>query len=148
MADIIIAPMQYDNLDAVAALEQQCFSTPWSRQAFKDSIDSDNYEYVAALLSDGGLAGYAGMQVVLDEAEITNIAVDGKLRNRGIASKLLEALVTLCIRRGVKYLHLEVRESNEAARRLYEKSGFEIDGIRKNFYSKPTENAVLMTKIL
>ncbi len=148
MADIIIAPMQYENLNAVAALELQCFSTPWSRQSFKDAIDSDNYEYVAAITSEGALVGYAGMQVVLDEAEITNIAVDGQLRNRGIASKLLEALVTLCARRGVKYLHLEVRESNEAARHLYEKKGFEIDGMRKNFYQKPTENAVLMTKIL
>ena len=148
MADIIIERMQYENLDAVAALELQCFSTPWSRQSFKDAIDSDNYEYVAAVTSEGTLAGYAGMQVVLDEAEITNIAVDEQLRNRGIASKLLEALVTLGTRRGVKYLHLEVRESNEAARSLYEKNGFEIDGMRKNFYQKPTENAVLMTKIL
>ena len=148
MADIIIANMLYEHLDAVADLEQQCFSTPWSRNAFKDAVDSENYEYIVAVNNVGVLAGYAGMQVVLDEAEITNIAVALPLRNRGIASKLIEGLITLCNRRGVRYLHLEVRKSNETARHLYEKSGFIVDGIRKSFYSRPTEDAVLMTKLL
>ena len=112
-------------------------------------MDSENYEYIVALDgNDGSVAAYAGMQVVLDEAEITNIAVDERYRRRGIAGKLLEGLVTLCLRRNVKYLHLEVRESNTPARSLYTKCGFEIDGMRKNFYQKPTENAVLMTKQL
>ena len=94
------------------------------------------------------MVGYAGMQVVLDEAEITNIAVDAPYRKRGIAGKLLESLEIICRKKNVKYLHLEVRESNTAARSLYGKMGFEIDGIRKSFYQKPTENAVLMTKVL
>ncbi len=149
MADIIIETMKHGNIDDVAAIEAACFSTPWSRNAFADAVDSENYEYIVALDgNDGGVAAYAGMQVVLDEAEITNIAVDERYRGRGIAGKLLEGLVTLCVRRGVKYLHLEVRESNTAARSLYAKCGFEIDGMRKNFYQKPTENAVLMTKLL
>lgn len=149
MADIIIETMKHGNIDDVAAIEAACFSTPWSRNAFADAVDSENYEYIVALDgNDGGVAAYAGMQVVLDEAEITNIAVDEHYRGRGIAGKLLEGLVTLCVRRGVKYLHLEVRESNTAARSLYAKCGFEIDGMRKNFYQKPTENAVLMTKLL
>jgi ribosomal-protein-alanine N-acetyltransferase len=88
------------------------------------------------------------MQVVLDEAEITNIAVTAPYRKRGIAVKLLEGLEMICRKKNVKYLHLEVRESNTAARSLYGKMGFEIDGIRKSFYQKPTENAVLMTKVL
>lgn len=149
MADIIIETMKHGNVDEVAAIEAACFSTPWSRNAFADAVDSENYEYIVALDgNDGGVAAYAGMQVVLDEAEITNIAVDERYRRRGIAGKLLEGLVTLCVRRNVKYLHLEVRESNTAARSLYAKCGFEIDGMRKNFYQKPTENAVLMTKQL
>lgn len=149
MADIIIETMKHGNVDEVAAIEAACFSTPWSRNAFADAVDSENYEYIVALDgNDGGVAAYAGMQVVLDEAEITNIAVDECYRRRGIAGKLLEGLVTLCVRRNVKYLHLEVRESNTAARSLYAKCGFEIDGMRKNFYQKPTENAVLMTKQL
>lgn len=149
MADIIIEPMKHWNVDEVAAIEAACFSTPWSCNAFADAVDSENYEYIVALDgNDGSVAAYAGMQVVLDEAEITNIAVAERYRRRGIAGKLLEGLVTLCLRRDVKYLHLEVRESNTAARSLYEKCGFEIDGMRKNFYQKPTENAVLMTKLL
>ena len=149
MADIIIETMKQGNVDEVAAIEAACFSTPWSRNAFADAVDSEIYEYIVALDgSDGGVAAYAGMQVVLDEAEITNIAVAERYRRRGIAGKLLEGLETLCGRRDVKYLHLEVRESNTAARNLYAKCGFEIDGMRKNFYQKPTENAVLMTKRL
>ena len=149
MADIIIEPMKHENVDDVAAIEAACFSTPWSKNAFADAVDSQNYEYIVALDgSNGNVVGYAGMQVVLDEAEITNIAVDEQYRKRGIAGKLLESLEILCDRRDVKYLHLEVRESNTAARSLYTKCGFEIDGMRKNFYQKPTENAVLMTKVL
>lgn len=149
MADIIIAPMEYSHLDEAAVLEAESFSMPWSRNAFKEALDSENYEYIVALDGESGaLAGYAGMQMVLDEAEITNIAVDEAYRKRGIATKLLEGLALLCSRRDIKYLHLEVRETNTAARALYEKSGFEIDGIRKNFYQRPTENAVLMTKVL
>ena len=149
MADIIIAPMELCLVAQTAELEAQCFSTPWSEKAFADAVESPNYEYIAALDgADESLVGYAGMQVVLDEAEITNIAVSPAQRRRGTAYKLLEGLELLCRRKNVKYLHLEVRESNTAARRLYEKYGFEIDGIRKNFYQKPTENAVLMTKVL
>ncbi len=149
MADIIIVPMRPCHVAQTAQLEAQCFSTPWSEKAFADAVESPNYEYIAALDgTDGSLAGYAGMQVVLDEAEITNIAVSPSQRRRGIAYKLLEGLELLCRRKNVKYLHLEVRENNTAARKLYEKYGFGIDGIRKNFYQKPTENAVLMTKVL
>ena len=122
---------------------------PWSEKAFADAVESPNYEYIAALDgADDSVIGYAGMQVVLDEAEITNIAVDAPYRKRGIAGKLLESLEIICRKKNVKYLHLEVRESNTAARSLYGKMGFEIDGIRKSFYQKPTENAVLMTKVL
>lgn len=139
--------MEECHLDAVAQLEKECFSVPWSRDAFGEAVRSGDYEYVAAL-SEEGPVGYAGMQVVPDEAEVTNIAVKEAFRGLGIGERLMEALETICRRRGVRYLHLEVRESNEPARNLYKRRGFEIDGIRKNFYQKPQENAVLMTKIL
>ena len=149
MADIIIVPMEECHVMQVAGLEAQCFSMPWSEKAFADAVESPNYEYIVALDgADDSVIGYAGMQVVLDEAEITNIAVAAPYRRRGIAVKLLEGLEMICRKRNVKYLHLEVRESNTAARSLYGKMGFEIDGIRKNFYKKPDENAVLMTKFL
>lgn len=134
-------------MDAVARLEKECFSTPWSREAFCAAVRSGDYEYVAAL-SGEELVGYAGMQVVPDEAEVTNIGVKEGFRGLGIGGQLMEALETIGRRRSVRYLHLEVRESNGPARALYERRGFEIDGIRKNFYQKPRENAVLMTKVL
>lgn len=145
---VIISNMDYSHLEAVARIEEESFSTPWSINAFRDAIDSPNYEYVVACEEDGTVLGYAGMQVVLDEAEITNIAVSESARGNGIAHNMLEALYRLCVRRGVIYLHLEVRQSNAPARHLYEKNGFNIDGVRKNFYDRPKEDAVLMTKIM
>ena len=124
MADIIIAPMTSGQVEAVAAIEKECFSTPWSCKAFSDAVESELYDYITAVAGeDGAVVGYAGMQVVLDEAEITNIAVNPLYRHRGTAYKLLESLELLCRRKDVKYLHLEVRESNVAARKLYEKTG-------------------------
>ena len=77
MADIIIVPMEECHVMQVAGLEAQCFSMPWSEKAFADAVESPNYEYIAALDgADDSVIGYAGMQVVLDEAEITNIAVN------------------------------------------------------------------------
>lgn len=143
---VFISDMEEQDLQQVCEIENACFSTPWSRQAFWDSIKSNDYEYIVAKDENENVMGYAGMQVVLDEAEITNIAVAYSFRRLGISQKLLETLFLLCKKRGVALLHLEVRESNEPARCLYEKNHFHIDGIRKNFYDRPKENAVLMTK--
>ena len=110
MADIIIAPMTSGQVEAVAAIEKECFSTPWSSKAFSDAVESELYAYITAIADENGtVAGYAGMQVVFDEAEITNIAVAAPYRKRGIAVKLLEGLEMICRKRNVKYLHLEVR---------------------------------------
>lgn len=100
MADIIIAPMTSGQVEAVAAIEKECFSTPWSGKAFGDAVESELYAYITAIDGeDGTVAGYAGMQVVLDEAEITNIAVTAPYRKRGIAVKLLEGLEMICRKR-------------------------------------------------
>lgn len=143
---VVIDIMEIEHIEQVAQLESRCFSMPWSVNAFKDAVLSKDYKYIVALCGDK-VVGYAGMQHVLDEAEITNIAVDDDFRQMGIATKLLEGLCKLCEELEVIYLHLEVRESNTPAKKLYVKNGFNIDGIRKNFYQKPQENAVLMTKI-
>ena len=139
--------MTEEQLDSVTALEKENFSQPWSYNSFASAINSKDYEYITAVC-EGDVIGYAGMQVALDEAEITNIAVAKEYRQCGTGGKLIEGLVNMCKKRDVKYLHLEVRESNTSARKLYEKNGFTIDGIRKNFYQKPTEHAVLMTKLI
>lgn len=147
MINVEIVNMEHRHVKEVALLENKSFSMPWSEKAFDDVIDSDNYKYIVALV-DGHVVGYAGMQHVLDEAEITNIAVASDMKRLGIATKLLETLEEIGRRNNIKYIHLEVREGNKPARTLYENQGFLVDGMRKNFYQKPTENAVLMTKAL
>ena len=95
---------------------------------------------------DGSIAGYIGMLCVLDEGEITNVAVAEGFRRQGIGERLLSSLLQAGRKEGVDSFTLEVRESNSSARRLYRKLGFQEEGIRRNFYEKPTEDAILMWK--
>lgn len=147
--NVTISYMKEEHLDEVSAIEAQSFSTPWSRQAFADSIAADNYCYlVATACPENGdhVLGYAGAVISFEDADVTNIAVSSEYKRLGIGEKLMEGLCLACKKRGALFIHLEVRVSNTPARNLYTKLGFTEDGIRKNFYSKPTEDAILMTK--
>lgn len=132
-------------IDAVAALEQSCFVHPWSRQSLEDTISGKNAVFFAAL-EDGEVIGYAGMEVIVDEAYVFNIAVDERYRRRGTGYALVRELITYGKKYGLCFITLEVRESNVPAMSLYEKLGFIKVGERKEYYSDPTESAVLMTK--
>ena len=127
----------------MAALENISFSEPWSRQAFLETIGNEEYIYLVAL-SDEKVVGYAGCVIALDEGNITNIAVDTDYRRVGIGNELMKQLKNILVKRAVSSIFLEVRESNEAAKTLYKSCGYDTVGIRKNFYSKPQENAVVM----
>ena len=131
----------------LALLEKECFSCPWSEESFCECLGNDRFYFVGLFESDE-LVGYGSLVTVLDEGDIANIAVRSDKRGQGLGRTLLSALEAEAQKRGVSYLHLEVRESNSPARHLYESFGFQIDGIRKNYYTKPQENAVLMTKKL
>ena len=132
-----------EDISALCALERECFSEPWSERGFEDFFALDYTAAFAALDEpDGRVIGYAGMYLSGGDGDITNIAVTGAFRRRGVGSALIDALKDFP---GVERLLLEVRESNRAARALYEKLGFSVDGVRKNFYSSPRENAVLMS---
>ena len=85
---------------------------------------------------------------MLDEGQITNVAVSGEHRRRGLGNAVMEALERYAAERGIAFLSLEVRESNIAARSLYSSRGWREEGLRKNFYRRPAENAVVMTKSL
>ena len=98
-----------------------------------------------ALEENGSLIGYAGMLTVLDTADITNVAVLPAFRCQGLARELMTALIAAAKAQGVTRLQLEVRESNTAARALYESLGFTVDGKRKRYYRRPDEDAVLMS---
>ncbi|MBO5908421.1 MAG: ribosomal protein S18-alanine N-acetyltransferase [Clostridia bacterium] len=128
---------------AIAEIEKECFLEPWSEQAV---LDSANLDYVFVLFEkDGQAVGYAGLQIVLDEGYITNIAVKKAFRRQGIATALINELLKF-LNDKLSFISLEVRASNSAAIKLYKLLGFTKAGIRKNFYSAPKEDALIMTK--
>ena len=139
-----IETMTAAHLDGVCRLEQMCFAHPWSRQSLEAELDNDHSLFYAAT-ENGAVLGYIGMSYVLDEGYIYNVAVDEAARNKGVGSALIQTLVNHCKRESFAFLTLEVRESNAEARSLYGKFGFVKVGERKNYYSDPCENAVLMT---
>ena len=133
--------------EKVAYIEKNNFSEPWPESEFSKTLQDDKYIYIVA--ADGErIAGYAGCFVVLENADITNIAVDEEYRRQGIGDRLIELLSLKAADKGAESLFLEVRESNEPAKSLYEKNGFAKVGMRRNFYRKPDENAILMEKKL
>lgn len=142
-----VATLTASDAEALAAIDALCFSVPWSRTSFSDALKNDAYSFVGVF--DGErLVGYAGMTAVLDEGDVTNVAVHPDHRRRGLGRTLVTALVAEAERRGLSLLHLEVREGNLAARSLYETLGFACDGKRKSYYRHPTEDAILMTLTL
>ena len=142
-----IRRMTIEDCAQVAAIETMSFSMPWSLHAFTETIDNPNYRFLVAE-EQGEILGYCGFVYVLDEAEIPNVCVSADARRRGTGRALMEALVALAKELGIVTLHLEVRQSNEAAQNLYRAVGFEEIGIRKGFYELPKEDAVLMSKAL
>ena len=140
---MIIRTMQKGDVAAVAALEAQIFSMPWSAAGFADTLPREDVIFLVAYEQDE-LLGYVGIYCMLDEGEITNVAVAPAARRRGIARALLTELKQQLACRNVARIVLEVRVSNEPAIRLYEQLGFSVLGVRKNFYEKPTEDAYIM----
>lgn len=129
-------------LGEAAELEKLCFSEPWSAEAL--SILTQPGGLGVAALQDGHAVAYGGMTYVLDEGNITNIAVRPEYRKHGFGRAVTEKLLAEAQQKQLKNVFLEVRQSNDAAQRLYERVGFRRCGIRKNFYRRPTESAVLM----
>ena len=137
-----ITEMQEKHLPALAELEKQCFHAPWSEKMLREELGGGIF-LVAE--QDGEVQGYVGCQTVLDEGYITNVAVSPDFRRRGAARRLIAELIARAKEKGLAFVTLEVRESNAPAISMYAWAGFAPFGKRKNFYSNPTENAVLMT---
>lgn len=138
---------QVTNLGAsageIAKIERHCFTHPWTQKQIAETL---NGVFFIARAPGGAAVGYAGMTVVLDEAYVTNIAVLPGCRRQGIGERLLQSMLVYCAEQGCAFLSLEVRQSNFAAKNLYNKYLFSPVGERKNYYSEPTENAILMTR--
>ena len=140
-----IVPMNGDHLDEVAELERICFSVPWSRNMLAEELDNLLSAFLVALDDNDRVVGYAGLQVVLDEGYITNVAVRPEYRRQGIAGELLRVFHRFAEGNKMAFLTLEVRDSNSSARALYTKHGFKEVGVRKNYYDHPKEDAIIMT---
>ena len=142
---IRIRKMEQKDLDAVTRIEAESFSMPWSRNAFADTLALPYYRYFVAE-EDGEVLGYCGFLFAAAEGEIPNVCVASTARRRGVGTCLMEALCEEAKQCGVADLFLEVRQSNTAAKNLYQSFGFENIGIRKGFYEFPKEDAILMKK--
>ncbi len=140
-----ITGMVKEDTPILAELERQCFSRPWSQKALEEELTNPNAVFYVAR-RDGRVAGYAGMHCVAGECYMDNVAVFPEFRRQGAAAALLNALVEEAQRRGGEFLSLEVRPSNVQAVKLYAGIGFREEGRRRNFYSSPTEDALLLTK--
>ena len=139
---MIIRKMCMEDVPAVAAIEKECFSVPWSERSFEDSIHREDTVFLVCV--DEGVVGYIGMYLSFEEGEITNVAVAPSYRQRGCGQQLISAIKQHATEQNAQSILLEVRKSNIPALSLYKKNGFEEIGIRKNFYERPVEDAIIM----
>ena len=154
--DIAISPLLKADIPEVLEIEIQGQPEPWTERSFLEEIERLNsFALVARLDNDiavaepspvlrGRIGGYIFFWCVADEIQILNIAVRRDLRRRGIGRSLLERAILAGKQKNARCVNLEVRESNMAARRLYENSGFRVVGKRPNYYGENTEAAILM----
>ena len=148
MLDIKFREMLPEDAATVEEVEKACFAIPWSRESFWREAANENTLYLLAI-ADEKVIGYAGMWILAEEGQITNVAVAPDYRQKGVATKLMAEFIKRGKERGAKAMTLEVRPSNAAALRLYGNFGFKSVGVRKKYYQDNGEDAIIMwnTKI-
>jgi len=140
-----LIPMKKENLPQVLEIEKLSYTNPWTRESFLYEITENPLATYLVAVEGEKVIGYGGIWIVLDEAHITTLAVHPDFRRKGIGEVLLKALIDLAKNRRVQNIILEVRVSNLAAQYLYKKIGFQPIGIRKKYYTRPEEDAVVMS---
>lgn len=140
----VIRKMTEQDIPALAEIERECFSEPWSESSFREELSNDTGRFFV-IKNGGEIFGYIGANSVCGEVYITNVAVGKRHRKNGFGKRLVQYLLTESALENAEFVTLEVRRSNENAIKLYEKCGFKKVGERKNFYSKPREDALLYT---
>jgi ribosomal-protein-alanine N-acetyltransferase len=140
-----IEEMDVADLHAVQAIERASFRTPWPPEAYRSELTTNRLATYLVVRADQEVVGYGGIWMMVDEAHLTTFAVEPRWRRRGVGEHLLLALLDLALARRAREATLEVRVSNLAARRLYEKFGFRPVGIRPHYYSDDGEDALIMT---
>ncbi len=137
--------MLVEDLDQVMEIEEDLFAVPWTKEGFLTYLMKEDTMFFV-VEEKGRILGFCSMMTVLDEGDILNVAVRRDRQKEGIGFFLVDSMIRMAQMQGIRVVHLEVRESNESARRLYRRLGFQEDGLRKNYYTEPAEAAVLMTK--
>jgi ribosomal-protein-alanine N-acetyltransferase len=148
MDNIIIRNMTLDDIDDVIEIEKMAFTTPWSKESFRLELTRNMLAKYIVAEKDKKVVGYGGMWLILDEAHITNIAVNKNFRGVGVGNVILDGLINICKDRSIRFMTLEVRKSNEIAKSLYKKYGFEESGTRPGYYSDNNEDAIIMWKMI
>lgn len=142
---LTIRRMKESDIPEVARLEKEIFPDPWSEGAISETFEQEQTLLLVAY-EDRKLIGYLILYFVLEEGEIARIAVIPECRRQGVGARMLLELEDLCEDNGITKLLLDVRESNETAISFYTSYGFVQDGVRRNFYSDPQEDGVLMSR--
>ena len=143
--EVSIKPLTEEYVDQVCVLEEEAFSMPWHRESFLEMIANENACYLVALMGEEVVAS-CGLRDIVGEGEITNVVTKNTMRGKGIGKQILEKLLEEGAKMGAEAFTLEVRVSNAPAIHLYESLGFVSEGVRKNFYEEPTEDALIMWK--
>lgn len=149
MSGLRVEPMRVEDVDGVLAIERVSFPNPWSRHAFLYELRDNRVAslWVARVTDAAGastVVGYLCLWLIADEIHVTNFAVHPAYRHQGIGRHLLGMLLEYCRQKGATRATLEVRPSNDAARRLYETFGFRQVGLRRGYYFDTGEDALLM----
>lgn len=133
------------DLDDVVNIEKASFSNPWTREMYLRELQNPDVSFLYVLREPAhGIVAFCSFWLILDEIHINNLAVRGDFRGRGVGTALLEFVMQAGANRGAERATLEVRRSNEPARRLYERLGFEVAATRPNYYVSPTEDALIL----
>ncbi|HLR61065.1 MAG TPA: ribosomal protein S18-alanine N-acetyltransferase [Lentibacillus sp.] len=144
MAELIIRQMELSDVDAVLEVEKNTFLAPWPKDIIVQELTDNDHAHYYVLLIDHQLVAYAGMWHVIDDAQVTSIAVTPAFRGQKLGETLFLYLLEQAVRMGAKRFSLEVRVSNTIAQRMYRKFGLVPGGIRKNYYTDNQEDAIVM----
>ena len=145
--DLKVEKMTLDDLDSIRDILISDFDDFWNYDILKQELDCSNSYFVIAKNDDNEIAGFAGLKVIVDEADIMNIVVKKSFRYNGIGSLLLENLISYSKDKNLKTITLEVNENNLPAIRLYDKFNFNHIGLRKKYYNGESDAIIMSKKI-